>query len=111
MITLVLKSNFIKLPDRISIENCLFARKSLNSQLPELFNNCFVFSSDTHRYEISCSEKDMLTVKCFHTKSHGKEAVIYSTINTWYSLRKQLKHFLLRIHSTFQLKRISKHYL
>ena len=53
----------------------------------------------------------MLTVKCFNTKSHGKEAVIYSTINTGYSLRKQLKHFLLRIHSTLQLKRISKHYL
>ena len=41
------ESNIIKLPDKISIENCLFVRKSLNNQLPEIFNNWFVFSSDT----------------------------------------------------------------
>ena len=72
-----------------------------NNQLPEIFNNWFVFSSDTNRYETSCSEKGMLKVKSFKTKSHGKEAVIYSAIN---SLQKQLKDFLLRNLSTFQLK-------
>ena len=40
----------------------------------------------------------------FNTKSHGKEANIYSAINTWNSLQKQLKHFLLRNLTTFQLK-------
>ena len=44
----------------------------------------------------------MLKVKSFITKSYGKETVIYSAINTWNSL--QLKHFLLRNLSTFQLK-------
>ena len=106
------ESNMIKLPDKISIENCLFVSKSLNNQLPEIFNNWFVFSSDTHRYETSCSEKGMLKVKSFNTKSHGKQAVIYSAINTWNSLQKQLKHFLLRNLSTFQLKNFLKlHYL
>ena len=95
-------SNIIKLPDKISIENCLFASKSLNKQLPEIFNNCFF--SDTYRYETSCSEKGMLKVKSFNTKSHGKEAIIYSAINTLNSLQKQLKHFLLPNLTTFQLK-------
>ena len=88
-------SNMIKLPDKISTENCSLVSKSLNNQLPEIFNNWFVFSSDTHRYETSCSDKGMLKVKFYNTKSHVKEAIIYSTINTWNSLQKQLKHFLL----------------
>ena len=80
-------------------------------QLPEIFN-WFVFSSDTHRYGTSCSEKGMLKVKSFTTKSHGKEAVIHSSINTWNSLKKQLNHFLWRNLSTFQLNFYLKyHYL
>ena len=62
------ESNIIKLPDKISIENYLFVRKifCLNNQLPKIFNNWFVFSSDTPRYETSCSEKSMLKVKSFN---------------------------------------------
>ena len=106
------KPNIIKLTDKISIQNCLFVSKSLNNQLPDIFNNWFAFSSDTHRYETSCSEKDMLKVKSFNTKSHGKQAITYSAINTWNSLQKQLKHFFLCNLSTFQLKIFLKlHYL
>ena len=79
-------SNIIKLPDKISIENGLFVGKSLNNQLPKIFNNWFIFSSDTHKLETSCSEKGMLKVKSFNTKSHGKQAVIDSAINIWNSL-------------------------
>ena len=77
MITLALyfMNLTIKLPDKISVENCLFVSKSLNNQLLEVFNNCFVFSSDTHRFETLCSEKGMLKVKSFNTKSYSKEAV------------------------------------
>ena len=57
------ESNIIKLPEKISAENCLFVCRSLNNQLPEIFNNWFVFSSDTHRHETPCSEKGMLKVK------------------------------------------------
>ena len=54
----------------------------------------------------------MLKVKSFNTKSHGKEGIIYSAINTWNRLQKQLKHFLLRNLTTFQLKNFLKiHYL
>ena len=51
----------------------------------------------------------MLKVKYFITKPHVKKAVIYSVISTWNSLQKQLKHFLLRNFSTFQLKMFLKH--
>ena len=81
----------------------------MNNQLLEIFNNWFVFSSDTHRYETSCSEKGMLQVKSCNTKSHDKEAVIYSAINTGNSLQKQLNHALLRNLSTFQLNIFLKH--
>ena len=60
----------------------------MKNQSPEIFNNSSVFSSHTHRYEASCSEKGMLKVKCFNTKSHCKEEVIYTAINTWNSLQK-----------------------
>ena len=72
--------------------------------MPEIFNNWYVFSFDTHRYETSCFEKGMLKVKSFNTKSHVKEAVIYSALNTWNSLQKQLKNILLHNLSMFQLK-------
>ena len=106
------ESNIIRLLDKISVENCLFVSKSLKNQLPEIFSNWFIFSSVTHRYETSCSEKGMLKVKYCNTKSHAKEAVIYSAINTWNNLQKQLKDFLLCHLSTFQLKFFFKyHYL
>ena len=81
------ESNIIKLPGKISIENCLFISKSLNNQLPEIFNNLFVLSSDSHRYETSRSEKGILKVKNFNSKSYGKEVVIYSAMNTWNNLQ------------------------
>ena len=68
------ESNIIKLNqsniNKLSIENCLFVSKSLNNQLPEIFSNCFVFSSDRHRYETSCSEKGMLKVKSWQGSSY-----------------------------------------
>ena len=45
------ESNMIKLPENFFIENCLFVNQSLNNHLPEIFNNWFVLSSDTHRNE------------------------------------------------------------
>ena len=66
------ESNTIKLPDKTSTENCLFVSKSLNNQLPEILNNWFIFSSDTRRYEISCSKKGMLKVKFFNPKLYRK---------------------------------------
>ena len=54
--SLFCESNIVTLADKISIKNCLFVSKSLNNQLSEIFNNWFVFSSDAHIYETSCSK-------------------------------------------------------
>ena len=69
------ESNIIKFPDKISIENCLFMSKSLNNHLPEIFNNWFIFSSDTHRYKTSCFEKGML--KNLFTQNHMVNKQLY----------------------------------
>ena len=37
------ESRLIKLPEKLSLENCLFTSKSLNSQLSEIFNSWFAF--------------------------------------------------------------------
>ena len=72
--------------------------------MPEIFNNWFVFSSDTHRYETSRSEKGMLKVKSFKAKSHGKKVVTYNAINTWNSLQNQLSMLYSVIFLRFKLK-------
>ena len=47
--SLVSESNINKLPDKISIENCLFVSKSLNNQLPEIFLHCHPCKSRKRR--------------------------------------------------------------
>ena len=76
--SLLSKSSKIKLSYKVSIENCLFVSKSLNKIKTK---NWFAFYSDTHKYEISYSEKGMPKIKSFNTKSIGKEAVMYSATN------------------------------
>ena len=47
------KAAVLKFKDQIKLENILFISKSINNPLPSLINNCFVFSSDTHKYNTS----------------------------------------------------------
>ena len=51
------RHEIVKLHDKIIIENCHFISKSINFDLPSIFNNRFTFSSDFHRYKTSCSLK------------------------------------------------------
>ena len=52
------KAAVLKFKDKINLENILFISKSINNLLPSLFNNWFVFSSDTHKYNTSWSSSD-----------------------------------------------------
>ena len=54
------KAAVLKFKDKINLENILFISKSINNLLPSLFNNWFVFSSDTHKYNTSWSSNDKL---------------------------------------------------
>ena len=49
------KTSVLKLKDKINLENILFITKSINNLLPSLFNNWFVVSSDTHKFNTSWS--------------------------------------------------------
>ena len=68
----------VKLHDKIIIENFLFISKSINFDLPSIFNHWFTFSLYSHRYETSCSLKGFLKVKIPSTKKYGREALINS---------------------------------
>ena len=62
----------VKLHDKIIIKNCFFISISINFDLPSIFNNWFTFSSDSHRYETSCSLKRFLKVNNANTKKYRR---------------------------------------
>ena len=65
------------------MENCLFISKSVNFNLPSIFNQWFTFSSDSHNYETSSSSKGLLKVKTVNIKKYGREAMINNAISSW----------------------------
>ena len=78
---LFFRHEIIKLPDKILMENCLFISKSVNFNLPQIFNHWFIFSSDSHNYETSSYSKGLLKVKIVNTKKCGGEAMINNAIS------------------------------
>ena len=56
------KTSAMKFKDKINLENILFNNKSINIILPSPFNNMFVFSSDTLKYNTSWSSNDKLQI-------------------------------------------------
>ena len=77
-----------KLPDKILLENCLFISKSVNFNLPSVFNHWFTFSSDSRNYETSSSSKGLLKIKTVNTKKYGREAMINNAISSWNNIQK-----------------------
>ena len=76
------RHEIIKLPDKIIMENCLFISKSINFNLPPIFNHWFTFSLDSHKYETSRSSRGLLKVKTVNTKKYGREAMINKAISS-----------------------------
>ena len=77
---LFFRHEIIKLPDKITMENCLFISKSIKFDLPPIFKHWFTFSSDSHNYEISSSSKGLLKVKTVNTKKYGREAMTNNAV-------------------------------
>ena len=77
------KTFVLKFEDKINLENILFISKSINNLLPSLFNNWFVFSSDTHKYNTSWSSNDKLQKYSYRTNTYGKNSIIISAIESW----------------------------
>ena len=90
------KAAVLKFKDKINLENVLFTGKSINNLLPSLFNNWFVFSSDTHKYNTSWSSNDKLQKYSYTTNTYGKNLIIISTIGSWNNSQNNLKTVSLR---------------
>ena len=107
------RHEIVKLHDKIIIENCLCISKSINFDLPSIFNNWFTFSSDSHRYKTSCSLKGFLKVNIANTKKYGREALSNSVISSWNDIQKYFSsNKIVRDVPTFQLKSLlKKHFL
>ena len=70
------------------MENCLFISKSVNFNLPSIFNYWFTFSSDPHNYENSSSSKGLLKPKTINTKKYVRKAMINNAISFWNNIQK-----------------------
>ena len=66
------KAAVLKFKDKINLENILFISKSINNLLPSLFNNWFVFSSDTHKYNTSWSSNDKLIISAIESWNNSE---------------------------------------
>ena len=69
------KTSVLKFKDMINLENILFISQSINNLLPSLFNNCFIFSSDTHNYNTSWSPKDKSQKYSYRPNIYGKKSI------------------------------------
>ena len=107
---LFFRHEIIKLPDKILMENCLFISKSVNFNLPSIFNHWFTFSSDSHNYETSSSSKGLLKVKTVNTKKYGREAMINNAISSWNNIQKIISSHVLCDLSYSKLKSLLAKY-
>ena len=106
------RHEIIKLPDKIIMKNCLFISKSINFDLPPVFNHWFTFSSDSHNYETSSSSKGLLKVKTVKTKKYDREAIINNVILSWKKILKIISSHVLYDLSYSKLKSLLvKHFL
>ena len=101
---LFFRHKIIKLSDKIVMENCLFISKSINSNLPPIFNHWFNFSSDSHNYETFSSSKGLLKVKTVNTKKYGREAMTNNSVSSWTNIQKIFSSHVLRELSHSKLK-------
>ena len=98
------KAAVLKFKDKINLENILFISKSINNLLPSLFNNWFVFSSDTHKYNTSWSSNDKLQKYSYRTNTYGKNSIIISAIESWNNSQNNLKTISLRLLTPNKIK-------
>ena len=112
-----LKSSFfrreiINIFDKTINENCLLISKSINFNLPPIFNHWFTFSSDSHNCETSSTLKDLLKVKIVNAKKYGREVMTNSVISSWNNIQKIISSHVLRDLSYSKLKSLLvKHFL
>ena len=86
---LILKSplfssnKILKFGDKIKLENILFVSKSINRQVPSIFNDWFTFSGNLHRYETCWSATNHLNIPTFQTQKYGHFSIRACAIRSW----------------------------
>ena len=64
-------NNILKFGDKITLENIIFISKSMNGHVPSIYNDCFTFSGNLHRYETCWLATNHLNVPTFRTQKYG----------------------------------------
>ena len=97
---LFFSNNILKFGDKITLENILFISKSINRQVPSIFNDWFTFSRNLHRYETCWSATNHLNIPTFQTQKYGRFSIRASAIRSWNYTQDMLKTNLSLKNST-----------
>ena len=73
----------MKFGDKITLENILFISKSINRQVPSIFNDWFTFSGNLQRYETCWSATNHLNIPTFRTQKYGHFSIGACAIRSW----------------------------
>ena len=82
--------NFIilKLPDKVSLENCILICNYFNQSLPKTSKNWFTLAAASHTHNTRWSNSDCLKIPSHNTKLYGRYSVKISTTYTRNYLQK-----------------------
>ena len=67
--------NILKLPDKVSLENCILICKYFNQSLPKGFKNWFILATASHTHNTRWSNSGCLKITSHKTKTYGKYSV------------------------------------
>ena len=92
-------NQFMRLEDKILIENILFINKSFNSFLPPIFKSWFTFCSDVQNYQAVSYTTDKILKPSYRTDSYGKNSITIEHINSWNKAQHQFSNLSLKTYS------------
>ena len=82
------KSNILRLPDKVSLENYILICKYFNQSLPKTFKNWFTLATTSHTHNNRWSNSGYLKIPSHNTKLFRRHSVNISAIYTWNILQK-----------------------
>ena len=97
---LFFSNNILRFGDKITLENIIFISKSINRQAPSIFNDCFTFSGNLHRYETFWYATNHPNIPSSRIQKYGHFSLRESAICSWNYTEDMLKIDLLSKSST-----------
>ena len=92
---LFFKLKLLKFNDKVHLENVLLISKFINSLLPPVFNNWFIFCCNVHNYETTSSATCKL-FKPFCTNLYGKNPITVNATDAWNKAQTSLGDTILK---------------